>query len=135
MEDTTPPAPILKKVRRVGFMRVCFLRISLITYPARFALTAGGSPRSCGTTSRCPTAHHTPKEGRGARVSYLLNLFLVSWARRLSWKETAEYFAHPGTRFSTQLSMSLAGVWNTARSDRSTPSASTRLNPPRVTNT
>ena len=43
-------------------------------------------------------------------------LFLARWARRLSWKETAEAFVHPGIRYSMQSNMSSLLDWNTAHS-------------------
>ncbi|MCU1257508.1 MAG: transposase, family protein [Bryobacterales bacterium] len=48
--------------------------------------------------------------------------FLARWARRLSWKETAEAFRTHGVRCSTPWSTSSPSGWSTGCSVRSTPS-------------
>jgi transposase len=62
-------------------------------------------------------------------------LFLARWARRLSWKETAEAFHTSWKRFSTLWNMSSPLGWNTAHWGASTPSGSTRSSTPKVTST
>ena len=63
-------------------------------------------------------------------------LFLARWARRLSWKETAEAFhtSFHGKRFSMPSNTSSLSDWSTGCSARLTPSESTRSNMPKGTN-
>ena len=58
-------------------------------------------------------------------------LFLARWARRLSWKETAQAFR---TSWDKVFDMWSPGVWSTGCWARLTRSGSTKSNTPEVTN-
>src|SRR5438105_13360469 len=62
-------------------------------------------------------------------------LFLARWARRLSWKETAEAFRTSWDKVFDAVEHVSPGAWSTGCSARSTPSESTKSSTPKVTNT
>jgi transposase len=84
--------------------------------------------------SRCSVVavEEVPWGGGKRRLTKAYMLFLARWARRLSWKETAEAFRTSWDKVSTRPNMLSPGVSITGCADRSTPSASMKSNTPKA---
>ena len=62
-------------------------------------------------------------------------LFLARWARKLSWKETAEAFQTSWDKVCDAVEYVVPGAWSIVRSNRSAPSAWMKSNTPKATST
>ena len=72
--------------------------------------------------------------GEGKRtLTRAYMLFLARWARRLSWKETAEAFRTSWEKVFDAVEHVVTSGWNTGRSARSTLSGSTKSSTPKAT--
>ena len=61
-------------------------------------------------------------------------LFLARWARKLSWKETAEVFRTSWEKVCDAVEYVVTWAWSIARSLRSPPSVWMKCNTPKATN-
>jgi transposase len=86
--------------------------------------------------SRCGVIVEEVPWGDGKRtLTKAYMLFLARWARRLSWKETAEAFRTSWEKVFDAVEHASPGGLSTGRWARSTPSASTKSSTPKATST